>query len=62
MITIGKKSRYKVHLLNDMGNSTECHYFKTPREFTDFFYSLNDNQLFKAYIGGKLHCWHKKLS
>lgn len=56
MITIGKKSKYKVHLLNEIGNSIECHYLKTERELTNFLYSIDDNQLFKAYISNGLYC------
>jgi hypothetical protein len=61
MITIGKKSKYEVHLLNEMGNAIECHYLKAERELTNFLYSIDDNQLFKAYISNGLYCWHKRL-
>lgn len=57
-----KISKYKVYILDNMDNSIECHNLKNESEIDTMIYSINDNTLFKAYIGGGLYCQHKKLS
>jgi hypothetical protein len=62
MKTFGKKGKYKIHLINNMGNVTECHYFTNEKAFNNMIYSLHDDQLFKACISDALYCWHYKVA
>lgn len=57
-----KRTKYKVYVLDRMGNAVECHGLKSERELDNFIYGLDDSVLFKAYIGGKLYCWHEKVA
>lgn len=57
---IGTKSKYCVVLFDYVEYTEEVHYFQTELEMGNFYYELDDSQLFKAYRGTELYCKHKK--
>jgi hypothetical protein len=62
MKLVGKRSKYKIHIIDEMGNVTECRYYESELECDNAIFDLPDTQLYKAYIGIHLYSWHSKLA